>query len=216
MLEAAFKENWPEDLRQILDVTYRFSWGWWHIYNPDTGHDVADSLATTEFAVAMLTAQGWTGREIAAHMDISPNTVKRHLVEIKKKLGISNRNELKQYMLRRPRSLACYARSRTVDCSKKQRDMPQRLRIPLTFLLDSPFQSCICSQNRPFQRSKGRMAEDVTPATGKSWRLPKCMFIRTGHSFNSWNTRPDGSGTLFSNGAESKTLWGLRQRHLRH
>nr|WP_243142153.1 helix-turn-helix transcriptional regulator [Flintibacter sp. KGMB00164] len=48
----------------------------------------------------MLTAQGWTGREIAAHMNISPNTVKRHLAEIKKKLGISNRNELKQYMLR--------------------------------------------------------------------------------------------------------------------
>ena len=48
----------------------------------------------------MLIAQGWTGREIAAHMNISPNTVKRHLAEIKKKLGISNQNELKQYMFR--------------------------------------------------------------------------------------------------------------------
>ena len=47
----------------------------------------------------MLTAQGWTGREIAAHMNISPNTVKRHLAEIKKKLDISDRRELKQYML---------------------------------------------------------------------------------------------------------------------
>lgn len=100
MLESVFKGNWPEDLRRILDVTYRFSWGWRRIHNPDTGHDVADNLTTTEFAVAMLTAQGWTGREIAAHMNISPNTVKRHLAEIKKKLGISNRNELKQYMLR--------------------------------------------------------------------------------------------------------------------
>lgn len=61
---------------------------------------MADNLTATEFAVAMLTAQGWTGREIAAHMDISPNTVKRHLAGIKKKLGISNRKELKQYMLR--------------------------------------------------------------------------------------------------------------------
>ncbi|MGO5023074.1 helix-turn-helix transcriptional regulator [Lawsonibacter sp. LCP25S3_G6] len=100
MLESAFKENWPEDLRRILDVTYRFSWGWRRIHNPDTGHDVADNLTTTEFAVAMLTAQGWTGREIAAHMNISPNTVKRHLAEIKKKLEIASRNELKQYMLR--------------------------------------------------------------------------------------------------------------------
>lgn len=100
MLELVFKGNWPEDLRRILDVTYRFSWGWRRIHNLDTGHDVADNLTTTEFAVAMLTAQDWTGREIAAHMNISPNTVKRHLAEIKKKLGISNRNELKQYMLR--------------------------------------------------------------------------------------------------------------------
>ena len=100
MLESVFKGNWPEDLRRILDVTYRFSWGWRRIHNLDTGHDVADNLITTEFAVAMLTAQDWTGREIAAHMNISPNTVKRHLAEIKKKLGISNRNELKQYMLR--------------------------------------------------------------------------------------------------------------------
>lgn len=100
MLESVFKGNWPEDLRRILDVTYRFSWGWRRIHNLDTGHDVADNLTTTEFAVAMLTAQDWTGREIAAHMNISPNTLKRHLAEIKKKLGISNRNELKQYMLR--------------------------------------------------------------------------------------------------------------------
>ena len=61
---------------------------------------MADNLTTTEFAVAMLTAQGWTGREIAAHMNISPNTAKRHLAEIKKKLGIFGRSELKQYMLR--------------------------------------------------------------------------------------------------------------------
>ena len=99
MLESVFKENWPEELRRILDVTYRFSWGWRRIHNPDTGHDVADNLTTTEFSVAMLTAQGWTGKEIAAHMSLSPNTVKRHQAEIRKKLGSSNRNELKQYML---------------------------------------------------------------------------------------------------------------------
>ena len=99
MLESTFKETWPEDLRRILDVTYRFSWGWRRIHNPDTGHDVADNLTTTEFSVAMLTAQGWTGKEIAAHMSLSPNTVKRHQAEIRKKLGSSNRNELKQYTL---------------------------------------------------------------------------------------------------------------------
>ena len=99
MLESTFKKSWPDDLRRILDVTYRFSWGWRRIHNPDTGHEVADNLTTTEFSVAMLTAQGWTGREVAVHMNVSPNTVKRHLAEIKKKLGISDRRELKKYML---------------------------------------------------------------------------------------------------------------------
>ena len=33
MLESVFKEHWPEDLRRILDVTYRFSWGWRRIHN---------------------------------------------------------------------------------------------------------------------------------------------------------------------------------------
>lgn len=99
MLESTFKESRPEDLRRILDVTYRFSWGWRRIHNPDTGHDVADNLTTTEFSVAMLTAQGWTNGAIAAHMNVSPNTVKRHLAEVKKKLNVSGRNDLKKYML---------------------------------------------------------------------------------------------------------------------
>ena len=99
MLESTFKESRTEDLRRILDVTYRFSWGWRRIHNPDTGHDVADNLTTTEFSVAMLTAQGWTNGAIAAHMNVSPNTVKRHLAEVKKKLNVSGRNDLKKYML---------------------------------------------------------------------------------------------------------------------
>lgn len=39
---------------------------------------MADNLTTTEFAAAMLAAREWTNQEIAAHMKISPNTVKRH------------------------------------------------------------------------------------------------------------------------------------------
>lgn len=98
-LEAVLKQDWPDDLWRILDVTCRFSWGWRRIHNPDTGHEVADNLTTTEFAVAMLTAQSWTCREIAAHMGISCYMVKRHQSAVKKKLGISRRKELKQYML---------------------------------------------------------------------------------------------------------------------
>ena len=99
MLEAVIKPGWPEDFRRIIDNTYRFSAGWRRVHNPETGHDVADSLTTTEFAASMLAARGWTNSEIAAHMGISPNTVKRHISTALGKLHIRNRKDLKQYML---------------------------------------------------------------------------------------------------------------------
>lgn len=100
MLEAVIKKEWPEDFKRIIAITYRFSAGWRKIHNPDTGHDVADNLTTTEFAAAMLAARGWTNQEISAHMNISPNTVKRHISTVLQKLNIDNRQDLKKYMLR--------------------------------------------------------------------------------------------------------------------
>ena len=100
MLEAAIKPNWPEDFKRIIDITYRFSSGWRRVHNPITGHDVADDLTTTEFAVCMLAARGWTTREVARHLNISANTAKRHISEAMKKLKVKNRKNLKQYMLR--------------------------------------------------------------------------------------------------------------------
>lgn len=79
MLEAVIKPAWPEDFKRIIAITYRFSTGWRRIHNPETGHDVADDLTTTEFAAAMLAARGWTNQEIAEHMNISPNTVKQYI-----------------------------------------------------------------------------------------------------------------------------------------
>ena len=100
MLEAVIKKDWPEDFKRIIAITYRFSAGWRRIHNPVTGHDVADNLTTTEFAVAMLAARGWTNQEIAEHLHISANTVKSHLSEVMRKLNVETRKELKQYMLR--------------------------------------------------------------------------------------------------------------------
>lgn len=100
MLEAVIKQNWPEDFKRIIDITYRFSSGWRRVHNPITGHDVADDLSTTEFAAAMLAARGWTNTEIGEHMNISVNTVKKHISQTMKKLHIKDRKELKNYMLR--------------------------------------------------------------------------------------------------------------------
>lgn len=100
MLEAVIKPDWPEDFKRIISITYRFSSGWRKIHNPETGHAVADDLTTTEFAVAMLAARGWTNQEIAAHMNISSHTVKRYISIVLQKLDICQRQELKKYMLK--------------------------------------------------------------------------------------------------------------------
>ena len=100
MLEATIKSKWPEDFKRIIDITYRFSSGWRRVHNPITGHDVADDLTTTEFAIAMLAARGWTTQEIANHLNISANTVKDHISEAMRKLRVETRKDLKKYMLR--------------------------------------------------------------------------------------------------------------------
>ena len=99
MLEAVIKQKWPEDFKRIIAITYKFSAGWRKIHNPETGHEVADDLSTTEFAAAMLAARGWTNTEIGEHMNISANTVKTHLSQAMKKLHVESRKDLKQYML---------------------------------------------------------------------------------------------------------------------
>ena len=100
MLEVVLKKDYPEDFRRIIAITYRFSAGWRRIHNPATGHDVADNLTTTEFATAMLAARGWTNQEIADHLGVSHNTVKRHISLALQKLNLGRRQDLKNYMLR--------------------------------------------------------------------------------------------------------------------
>ena len=99
MLEAVIKPQWPENFKKIIDITYRFSSGWRRIHNPMTGHDVADDLTTTEFAIAMLAARNWTTQKIAEHLNVSANTVKTHISDAMRKLKVSNRKGLKQHML---------------------------------------------------------------------------------------------------------------------
>lgn len=100
MLESVIKPEYPEDFKRIIAITYKFSAGWRRIHNPVTGHDVADTLTTTEFTIAMLATRGWTNKEIANHLNISHNTVKRHISTALQKLNIEQRHELKKYMLK--------------------------------------------------------------------------------------------------------------------
>ena len=102
MLESVIKPEWPEDFKRIIHITYRFSAGWRRVHNPETGHDVADDLTTTEFAVCMLAARDWNNPDIAEHLHISLATVKRHLSSAMKKLGVTRRSGLQKFMLQWP------------------------------------------------------------------------------------------------------------------
>ncbi len=99
MLEATLKKDWQKDFKRIIAITYKFSAGWRKIHNPATGRSVADNLTTTEFAASMLAARGWSNKEIAAHMGISENTVKTYIATSLQKLHISQRKDLKNFML---------------------------------------------------------------------------------------------------------------------
>jgi DNA-binding CsgD family transcriptional regulator len=58
------------------------------------------ALSRRELEVAELVAQGWTNREIAEHLFISPRTVESHLDHVKSKLGLSRRPHIVAWALR--------------------------------------------------------------------------------------------------------------------
>ena len=99
MLESVIKKDWPEDLKDNRHYVSLFCW-MATVHNPATQETIADNLTTTEFAVSMLAARKWTNKEISIHLDVSENTVKSYLASAFRKLGISRRQDLEQYMLK--------------------------------------------------------------------------------------------------------------------
>ena len=100
LIETCLKTDFPEDFERVIEITYRFSYGWRRIHNPDSGEDVADDLTTMEFTISMLACRGWSNAEIARHMGISAGTVKNRLSSVYAKLDITSRAELTAHMLR--------------------------------------------------------------------------------------------------------------------
>jgi len=99
LIEIYFKDQYPELHKKIDNITYTFSAGWRKVHNPDTKHEVADNLTTMEFTIAMLYSRGWTADEIGEHLQITGRTVYNRITGIFNKLGISNKDQLDQYML---------------------------------------------------------------------------------------------------------------------
>ena len=99
MIELFFQKDYPEEFEKIIAITYSFSAGWRKIHRRISRHEVADNLTTTEFTIDMLYNHGWTAKEIAAYMLLSPRTITNTIQVIYQKLGISSKRELGQFML---------------------------------------------------------------------------------------------------------------------
>ena len=100
LIERFFQKSDPDAFEKIIAITYSFSAGWRKIHNPITQHEVADNLTTTEFTIAMMYNRGWTAKEIAAYMNLSPRTITNTIQVIYQKLGISGKRDLEQFMLK--------------------------------------------------------------------------------------------------------------------
>lgn len=99
MIELFFQKEYPEAFERIIAITYSFSAGWREIHRLVAKQEVADNLTTTEFTIAMLYNRGWTAKEIATYMLLSPRTITNTIQVIYQKLGISSKRELGQFML---------------------------------------------------------------------------------------------------------------------
>ena len=99
MIERFFQKDDPAAYERIIAITYTFSAGWRKIHRMVSRQEVADNLTTTEFTIAMLYNRGWTAKEIAAYMNLSPRTITNTIQVIYQKLGISGKKELGLYML---------------------------------------------------------------------------------------------------------------------
>lgn len=60
----------------------------------DTARLSALGLSPREVTVAILVARGRTNEEIAAELELSPLTVKKHLERLYERLGVANRTAL--------------------------------------------------------------------------------------------------------------------------
>lgn len=100
LVEVCLKKEDPVAYGRIVEITYDFGSGWRKIHNSDTNESVTDQLTTTEFSIAMLASKKWSNRQIAQFMDVSLGTVKNRISDIYEKLNITNRKDLKKFLLK--------------------------------------------------------------------------------------------------------------------
>ena len=98
VLENGIKHQEPKVYKDVLEKVICFSKGWRKTHNQVMKKQVTDLLTPVEFSIAMLACRNWTNQEIAVHMKLSVNTVKRYISVIFEKLQINKREELKAFV----------------------------------------------------------------------------------------------------------------------
>lgn len=100
LVEHCIRKGDPQAYDAICSQVVAFSRGWMRVHNPRAESKVTDKLSPMEFSIAMLASRGWTNRQIASYLDLSPNTVKHHLTHIMATLGVSHRDEIGAFVLK--------------------------------------------------------------------------------------------------------------------
>lgn len=100
MIEVFFKKEYPEIYKRIIDGVNVFQNEWRTIHNKYADNPVTNKLSTTEFIIAMLYGHGWSVKEVASHMELSPRTVNNYISAIYSKLYINNKKALTRYILK--------------------------------------------------------------------------------------------------------------------
>ena len=100
MPERCIRRTYPEEYKKIAALFTVYHKNWVKVHNSLTGDQVTDLLTGTEMNVAMLASRGLSNAEIGDFLRISVNSVRSHLRNIFNKLGVSNRKELRQYIIK--------------------------------------------------------------------------------------------------------------------
>ena len=96
--EKGIKHQEPKVYKDVLEKVIYFSKGWRKTHNQVMKRQVTDLLTPVEFSIAMLACRNWTNQEIASHMKLSVNTVKRYVSVIFDKLQVNKREELREFV----------------------------------------------------------------------------------------------------------------------
>ena len=96
LINPEFYEKYCE----ISKYADRYFSNWITIHNRHTAQRVAPGLSKMESTVATLFSRGWNVKDVAQHLNVSHNTVKRHLFKTYQKLGVNKREQLRDYLLR--------------------------------------------------------------------------------------------------------------------